>query len=311
VPYGYCYVAAVLAVYLFTYRGDPHTTGKRTWGFLRYSERLWEAFECYFQARMVAKGKLDPEGVYVFGFHPHGILPATTFWSTRGALWKKHYGFDVDVLGASIMFTFPILREFMMWSGGRDVSRKSFSHALSAKRSIILVPGGQREIAFSTPAKETMTLVTRHRGFIRLALKHNTTLVPVLSFGEDQILRNINWPSLQSRSRALYGFGYPMYPMGRWNSPMPSPQPVTVVVGDPIDVSPYAVLLDPETGNPPEEVYSDHLASSSSYSSSSHPARARQVVEELHRIYYERLRALFEEHKAEAGFPDCELTYVE
>lgn len=278
------------ALYSLTFNVSNHSDGGRSWDAVRENDSIWSAFTSYFNANLIPVGELKEEGEkYIFGFHPHGILPFTIFWSTRGALWKKAYGkLKVDVLAASIMFWVPPMREMMMWCGGRNVSQTSFRRALDENRSIVLVPGGQREILHSRIDRDTMTLVKKHKGFVRLAIKHGASLVPVLSFGEEQILGNIDAPAMQSWTRKYVGFGFPLYPHGRWYSPIPMRESVTVVVGHPIPLAQYHDRLHPSTNEPPSD-----------------------LVDEIHAHYFECLSQLFEDQKASAGFPTMQLIYAD
>jgi hypothetical protein len=101
------------------------------------------AFERYFSARIIGESELTKSaGPYIFAFHPHGVYPTTLLWATRGPQWHKLYpSLDVDVCGASVMFYCPLLREFCLWAGGREVSAHSIRYAISNNRSILLVPG--------------------------------------------------------------------------------------------------------------------------------------------------------------------------
>jgi 1-acyl-sn-glycerol-3-phosphate acyltransferase len=238
--------------------------------------------ERYFSGSLIPAGRLSAdEGPYLFAFHPHGIYPITCFWITRGSLWRDAYGeLDVDICGASVMFHSPILREFVMWAGGREVSKRALDHALDNKRSILLIPGGQREMRHSSIDADRLVLVTRHKGFVKIALTHGAPLVPVLSLGENQLLANIRMPAMQELTTRILGFGLPHYPYGRWYSPLPNAQPVTVIVGEPLRV--------PRIERPTED-----------------------DVNQWHQKYYDQLRALFETHKAAAGFPNCQLIYSE
>jgi Diacylglycerol acyltransferase len=76
--------------------------------------------ERFFSFNLISDGKLDKDDVYLFGFHPHGIYPLTCFTATRGKAWREKIGIDVDILGATIMFLAPILRDILLWAGGRD-----------------------------------------------------------------------------------------------------------------------------------------------------------------------------------------------
>lgn len=74
----------------------------------------------------------------------------TCMWSTRGPQFAAAYpDLAVDVCGATIMFYAPLLRDICMWSGSREVSGTSIRIALKQKRSIMIVPGGQREMRHS------------------------------------------------------------------------------------------------------------------------------------------------------------------
>jgi len=204
------------------------------------------------------------------------------FWATRGPEFRKAYpGLDVDVCAASVMFYAPIVRDVCMWAGGREVSGSAIRLALKKKRSILLVPGGQREMRHSTPDPHTLKMVTRHRGFIRIAIEHGTPLVPVLSLGETMLLQNVHAPRMQEYTLRTVGFMFPMWPFGRWYSPLPNPHPVAVVFGKPIEV--------PHSKEPTPE-----------------------MVEKIHTEYYTQLRDMFETHKhLVPGFEQCRLIYTE
>jgi 1-acyl-sn-glycerol-3-phosphate acyltransferase len=210
---------------------------------------------------------------------PHGIFPMTAFWSTRNSAWWRHYaGVHVDVLGASVMLYSPLLRDIVMWAGGRDVSKRSIRQAFADGRSVCLVPGGLREMRRSRARRTEMNLVTRHKGFVRIAIQCGKSLVPMLSFGEDQIVENIHAPRMQSWTSRVLGFGLPMWVHGRWYSPLPNRVKVTVAIGEPVPVVQEA---EP----------------------------SQSTIDAVHKRYYDTVRALFEAHKAKAGYPDMQLYY--
>jgi hypothetical protein len=149
--YFYTLYGTFILLYISTYRGRPSLTGARSWTAVRNNDVLWSSMERYFNGQVVALGSLsEAQGPYIFGFHPHGVYPMTCFWATRGTQFQKSYpGLNIDVCGASIMFHAPLLREIVMWAGGREVSGTAIRMALKQKRSVMLVPGGQREMRHS------------------------------------------------------------------------------------------------------------------------------------------------------------------
>lgn len=270
------------ALYYSTYLTDHHITGKLASKTARKPIWLWRSFRRYFHGRIISKASyLDPAKLYQFCFHPHGIYPMTCFWATRSEEFQAlHPDIEVDILGASVIMFAPAMRELFLWAGGRDVSRRALLQCYSERRNVMLVPGGQKEMRWvhgQDPNK--FTFYTKHQGFVRLALQNGVALVPVLSFGENDILHNVHWPKLQAWTYRRIGVALPMYPHGRWYSPIPNRVKVTVVFGEPIEMPTI-------------------------------PEPTKEQVDMYHRQYYEAVRQLFEATKAEAGYPDAVLELV-
>lgn len=274
-------VAVFAFLYSRTYKGNPHNTGVWSWPWFRNNLSFWSSIERYFSFKLIPHGKLEKDQVYMYGFHPHGIYPLTTFWATRGAQWRKCYpGVNLDILAASVIFYIPMIREIAMWGGGRDVSRTSIDLSFAQKRSVMLVPGGEREMRETRPESKEIRLIGRHKGFVRCALQYGVPLVPVYSFGEHQTLDNLRWKSMQEwwQKKILYGF--PHLPYGRWYSPMPNAVPITLVVGDPIVI--------PKIPNPTSD-----------------------EIDFWHKEYYKSLVSLFDKYKGQiTSFEDATLVIV-
>jgi hypothetical protein len=127
------------------------------------------------------------------------------------------------------MFYCPILRDVLMWAGARDVSRPALTLAYEQGHHVCLIPGGQREMRMSRgQLRNVMNLSTKHKGFIKLALQTGAHLVPMISFGEDELLWNIYAPKMQAWTTKWIGFGLPFFPHGRWFAPFPNRIPITV-----------------------------------------------------------------------------------
>jgi len=120
---------------------------------------------------------------------------------------------------------------------GRSVAYKSCKTLLDAGRSICISPGAiyeqlnfrsDQEIAFFPP----------QLGFIRLAIKYGTPIIPEYTFGENQIYYPTN--TGRAVSNWLYkktGFGVPfvtgMFP---FPSTLPAPYDVAIKLGEPVEV---------------------------------------------------------------------------
>lgn len=69
-----------------------------------------------------------------------------------------------------------------------------------------------------------------------MALQEGAHLVPIISFGEVDILDNVRFPLLQQYFLEKIGFPFPYHPHGLLYLPIPRPRKITVVVGTPIAV---------------------------------------------------------------------------
>lgn len=143
----------------------------------------------------------------------------------------------------------------------------------------MLVPGGQAEMLESQSGANKLKLVIRHRGLMRLAIEHGTPLVPVISFGETELMDNVQVPGLQRWFVRRLGLPPLHLPYGWLGLPVPRPQPVTVCIGAPVHPPPLAQGAGP----------------------------TKEMVEAFHEKYYEVVSSLFHEFRAEAGFPNMEL----
>lgn len=146
-------------------------------------------------------------------------------------------------------------------------------------RAVVIVVGGAAEALEAHPGKHTLTLANR-KGFVREAVKTGAHLVPVYAFGENDIYKQIDNPEgsklrkIQEWGKKKMGISLPLiYGRGYFQMALgllPMSRAVNVVVGAPIQVEKE---LDP----------------------------SKEVIDEIHGVYMEKLAELFEEHKAKFG----------
>ena len=190
-------VLAALAVIAYQpsfWDGSERKLG-RPWDALR-THPVWTLPQAYFPVRLLRLKALDPARKYVFGWHPHGILVLSRI-HVYGGVWERMFpGVPFRVLGASPMFRVPLCREICLWMGAVDAGRATASRALNEGISVVVYPGGSREIFDTDPnSTETKIYLTKRRGFVRLAMRHGADLVPVFVFGEKRCYRRLTSPS--------------------------------------------------------------------------------------------------------------------
>lgn len=218
----------------------------------------------------------------IFGYHPHGILPVSSVLISHTTQWREKLpGMSPVSLTAAISHRVPVIRDLLQWAGGMEVGSETFRNALQTNGCVLLTPGGQLEMTYSSRRSVSQTIVTSHKGFLRIALEMGASVTPVYSFGETAIFDNLWCPQSIQRwiVRKLQANAW-FFPFG-WKQlhGVPRPVPVDVVVGHPLRVP---RVLRPSTAQ----------------------------VELLRRRYFSALRQLFERHKESFGYSHQNVVFV-
>ncbi|KAK3069903.1 hypothetical protein LTS18_000199, partial [Coniosporium uncinatum] len=223
-----------------------------------------------------------PTRKYIFGYHPHGIISHGAFaaFATEALGFSQLFpGITNTLLTLESNFRIPLYRDHALRLGLASVSRESCENLLSKGgpngegmgRAITIVVGGARESLDAVPGKLRLVL-SRRKGFIKLAVRQGADLVPVLAFGENDIYEQVDSTShphvhkVQMMVKKFMGFTVPLFhARGIFNYDvglMPYRRPIDIVVGRPIRV---------EQKGEPDQAYIDQLHG--------------EYVEELKRIW--------------------------
>ncbi|XP_075384267.1 2-acylglycerol O-acyltransferase 3-like [Tenrec ecaudatus] len=266
-----------------------YSTWMRNW-------TIWKYLRDYFPIKLVKTAELPPDRNYVMGVHPHGIMCigySCNFSTESNAFSQQFPGLRPFIAMLAGVFRLPIYRDFLMNFGFCSVDRQNLDYILSQNRCgqlVFIIIGGAQEALYSGPGQHHLNLLNR-KGFVRLALRHGASLVPIYSFGENDIFNVKTFPTdswqylCQMTFKKLVGFapciffGQSLFSAKSWGL-MPFPRPITTVVGRPIDM--------PQVVHPTEE-----------------------DVDHYHTLYLKALDRLFEEHKGSCGVPaDAHLTFL-
>lgn len=114
-----------------TYYNSPALTGRRR---LPAFQKHWifQELADYFQLSIRSRAQdLDPAHRYIFGFHPHGVLPLTIGFVQNTDLWRKTFpGIIPAPVTSSILHHVPLMRDFLQFSAGGDVSKQGIAMTL-------------------------------------------------------------------------------------------------------------------------------------------------------------------------------------
>uniref|UniRef100_A0A5F4VZH5 Acyltransferase n=1 Tax=Callithrix jacchus TaxID=9483 RepID=A0A5F4VZH5_CALJA len=179
-------------VWLYVDWDTPNQGGRRS-EWMR-NQAIWRQLRDYYPVKLVKTAELPPDRNYVLGAHPHGVM-CTGFlcnFSTESNGFSQLFpGLQPWLAVLAGLFYVPVYRDYIMSFGLRPVSRQSLDFILSQPRlgqAVVIMVGGAHEALYSVPGKHCLTLRKR-KGFVRLALRHGASLVPVYSFGENDIFR--------------------------------------------------------------------------------------------------------------------------
>ncbi|XP_035876665.1 2-acylglycerol O-acyltransferase 3 isoform X3 [Phyllostomus discolor] len=217
-------------------------------------------------------GLLPHLGVLVIGAFSNFCTEATGFSRTFPGLCPH-------LLMLPCWFHLPLFRDYIMCSGLVSSAKASAAYLLSRPgggQVAVLAVGGPLEALEAKPGALSLR-IRNQKGFVKLALEHGASLVPVFSFGENELFQQFPNPPgswvrrAQEALQRVLSLALPLF-HGRLGLLLPFRTPVCTVVGAPIPV--------PRTPRP-----------------------SRAQVDALHALYVERLTGLFEEHKGRYGIP--------
>jgi len=182
---------------------------------------IWKYFADYYPASLRKEAELPADRPYVFGYHPHGIIGMGAFasFATEGTGFSKNFpGIRPHLLTLASNLSMPIYREVLLRLGICSVSKQSCSNILKQGdgSAICIVVGGAAESLAARPGTADLTLKKR-LGFIKIAIQHGAALVPVFSFGENDIFEQLSNEkgttvyNIQKRFQATFGFTMPLF----------------------------------------------------------------------------------------------------
>ena len=207
----------------------------------------------------------------ILAFCPHGIFP---FAFGVGAIadWAQKIFGAFRPIVASAVLRVPIFGDLVGMINGLDATKSKVDCALAQGERVGVIPGGISEMFSGYPRAgchpdEEYAIV--RKGFLRMALRHQKSVIPICCFGSTKLFRRLELPALEALSNFLRMSLIVFY--GVWGLPIPFRQQLTYIVGEPIVPPP--------------------------------PSAAEEAqVDVLHQEFCNELRRLFDRHKYAYGW---------
>ncbi|KAI3420179.1 2-acylglycerol O-acyltransferase 2 [Globodera pallida] len=237
--------------------------------------------------------------LHILCAHPHGIVGSSSFifFATNGANFASIFpDLKMHSVTLDLNFWFPLRREMIMASRMIPSNSKAIEWVLSRPGggfAVGIVPGGAAEAMESFPGTNRL-ITARRKGFIKLAIKHGASIVPVFHFGETDVFHQLasgegsTLRKIQNLMKRLTRISFPLaygqsflaallseeraQKLPRWLRVgfFPFRRRIVTVVGEPMEIEKNANCDE-------------------------------QTVDKIHSAYCERLRKLFDEHKVKLG----------
>tara|TARA_B100001769_G_C22049513_1_gene564158 strand:- start:186 stop:1262 length:1077 start_codon:yes stop_codon:yes gene_type:complete len=139
---------------------------------------------------------IDNNKQYLLAIYPHGIIPVGSIGCFVLPICKNIKNTIPILLGnnihtgvASFCFYIPLLRDLFLFVGAIDCSKPIIEKFIKNNYSIALFVGGAEEAKFSGYGN-TNIIVKSRKGFLKLALENNLTIVPIYTFGNNNIYKS-------------------------------------------------------------------------------------------------------------------------
>eukprot|EP00392_Amoebophrya_sp_AT5.2_P009195 g9223.t1 len=189
-------------------------------------------------------------------------------------------------------FYLPFAGEWAQLAGLTTAVKEKMVTNLEAKKSVGIYVGGADEALLAGGGKMRVLLKDR-MGFVEVALRTNTPLVPVLVFGETALYRQVFHPRLRQFQHSMMkklSFSLPAFrgEESGWNPLLPKQTPLHTVFGAPIPMPPC-----PGGGKWTKET-----------------PGFREAVRAVHALYVQRLKELHAQWKHLGTAEDQELEIV-
>jgi len=133
---------------------------------------------------------------YLIGIHPHGLFPIGTLGCLGLPICENIKQTVPIILSnnlfigiASFCFYIPLLRDLFLAIGAVDCSKPIIEKFIKNGYSIVLFVGGAEEAKFSDYGNTNLILKSR-KGFFKLAIENNLTLLPIYTFGNNNIYKS-------------------------------------------------------------------------------------------------------------------------
>jgi 2-acylglycerol O-acyltransferase 2 len=185
---------------------------------------------------------------YIKCLMPHGIMPFTIWclWGDKNEEdvfnWK-----DNKFVTAKQVYDFPFISHYAKACNTISSNYSDMENVLQENKSLIVYPGGLREMFACSHKKETI-VINKREGIFYLAIKNGVSLLPIYTFGITTLYERsgvtVTLPFFFKNDKDSVSWYY-----GKYYSPFPLKKKLITVVGSPIYVKKKDIITQIDINN--------------------------------------------------------------
>ena len=182
-----------------------------------------------------------PKTPHIFAFHPHGIFSVANLLHIGTDLTEWSHKPIKGTISDKVTY-FPAAEEIVDVMNFVTSDYNNMKEVIDNGSSLTVCMGGVREVLYIQPNKLTVTILKK-QGIFRLAIETGTPLVPVITYGENEILDLIDTPFISWIQKKIIPYGMALLiptpeSSKRWYNIVNEPlkEKIRTVIGTPIDV---------------------------------------------------------------------------
>jgi 1-acyl-sn-glycerol-3-phosphate acyltransferase len=188
---------------------------------------------------------------HIFLFHPHGVFSVASVFhiGTRFTDWTHK---PIKGTMTSKLLWMPFAKELFKKMNCVPADYEVLKKVLEGEESLSVCMGGVREILYTEPNKMRLSILKK-RGIFKLAIETGMPIVPVISYGENELFEPVRTPWVLHIQKFLipYGICFPFATLescktwlGLNKAPMKTP--IRTVIGKAIDVGKARLATEKE-----------------------------------------------------------------
>lgn len=177
------------------------------------NRRVEENLQSTFQLRL----EYHPPPSAIFVWSPHGLFSVSSALFNCTSILKHDMYSPNHVVTMSILHYIPIIHDLLKYVRCIPSDYQNIKHVLERGSSVSIMLGGVREM-MKTEEKSIQLYIKKRQGIFRMSLETNRPIIPILTYGENELLRPYDNSYIRWLNECLHKYLGINIPIVSWSS---------------------------------------------------------------------------------------------